>query len=90
MPQPLLRHLERDARECEVAGVEVTEIVEPTAGDATAALSTATFDGGARCLNGKTERSHRIDDEEFYRPLERATISAIAKFNNGSESGTIL
>jgi transposase InsO family protein len=32
-------------------------------------------------LNGKTERSHRIDDEEFYRQLEGVVISTAEEFN---------
>ena len=32
-------------------------------------------------LNGKTERSHRIDDEEFYRQLEEVVISSAEEFN---------
>lgn len=33
-------------------------------------------------LNGKTERSHRIDDEEFYRQLEGVVVSSVAEFND--------
>jgi transposase InsO family protein len=33
-------------------------------------------------LNGKTERSHRIDDEEFYRQLDGVVISSVAEFND--------
>ena len=33
-------------------------------------------------LNGKSERSHRIDDEEFYRQLEGVVISSVAEFND--------
>lgn len=32
-------------------------------------------------LSGKTERSHRIDDEEFYRQLQSVVISTVAEFN---------
>lgn len=32
-------------------------------------------------LNGKTERSHRIDEEEFYRQLEGVVISTVEEFN---------
>ena len=32
-------------------------------------------------LNGKTERSHRIDDDEFYRQLQGVVISSVAEFN---------
>lgn len=32
-------------------------------------------------LNGKTERFHRIDDEEFYRQLQGVVISSVAEFN---------
>ncbi len=32
-------------------------------------------------LNGKTERSHRIDDEEFYHQLEGVVISTAEEFN---------
>ena len=33
-------------------------------------------------LNGKVERSHRIDDEEFYRMLEDIVIDDTALFND--------
>jgi len=33
-------------------------------------------------LNGKTERSHRIDDEEFYRQLDGVVISSVTEFND--------
>lgn len=33
-------------------------------------------------LNGKTERSHRIDDEEFYRQLDGVVISTAKEFNS--------
>lgn len=33
-------------------------------------------------LNGKTERSHRIDQEEFYRQLEGVVISSVEEFNS--------
>jgi len=32
-------------------------------------------------LNGKVERSHRIDDEEFYKQLEGIVISDMDEFN---------
>jgi transposase InsO family protein len=32
-------------------------------------------------LNGKTERSHRIDDEEFYRQLDGVMIASAEEFN---------
>lgn len=32
-------------------------------------------------LNGKIERSHRIDEEEFYRQLEGVVISSVDEFN---------
>ena len=32
-------------------------------------------------LNGKSERSHRIDEEEFYRQLEGVVISTVEEFN---------
>jgi len=32
-------------------------------------------------LNGKSERSHRIDQEEFYRQLEGVVISSVEEFN---------
>ncbi len=32
-------------------------------------------------LNGKTERSHRIDDEEFYRQLEGVVVSGLEELN---------
>jgi len=34
-------------------------------------------------LNGKVERSHRIDEEEFYRLLEGVVIEDAGGFNNG-------
>lgn len=34
-------------------------------------------------LNGKSERSHRIDEEEFYRQLEGVVISTVEEFNQG-------
>lgn len=33
-------------------------------------------------LNGKSERSHRIDDEEFYRQLDGVVISTAKEFND--------
>ena len=33
-------------------------------------------------LNGKVERSHRIDAEEFYRPLEGVVIDDAQVFND--------
>ena len=33
-------------------------------------------------LNGKVERSHRIDDEEFYRLLEGVVIEDVGGFNH--------
>ncbi len=33
-------------------------------------------------LNGKVERSHRIDAEEFYRPLDGAVVDDATIFNN--------
>ena len=32
-------------------------------------------------LNGKTERSHRIDDEEFYRQLDGVVVSGLEELN---------
>jgi len=33
-------------------------------------------------LNGKVERSHRIDEEEFYRLLEGVVIEGVGGFNS--------
>ena len=38
-------------------------------------------------LNGKVERSHRIDSEEFYRLLEGQVIDDARLFNDDSKSG---
>ena len=46
-----------------------------------AALRFGRFPGWSPYLNGKTEWSHRIDDEEFYRQLEGMVISTAEEFN---------
>lgn len=38
-------------------------------------------------LNGKVERSHRIDQEEFYRMLKGVVIDDTALLKRGSRSG---
>ncbi|MGW4393354.1 hypothetical protein [Streptomyces sp. NPDC004685] len=39
-------------------------------------------------LNGKVERSHRIDSEEFYRLLEGQVVGDVHRFTPSSRSGT--
>jgi hypothetical protein len=36
-------------------------------------------EGGYPCLNGKVERSHRIDMEEFYRVRRAPSYAELAK-----------
>ena len=40
-----------------------------------ATSATSTFAHGRRALNGKVERSHRIDDQEFYQLLDKNGVT---------------